>query len=189
MRIYLVRHGETLFNIKGIKQGWCDSPLTDKGIEQAIQRGKTLENIDFEQAYSSTSERAVDTLSYILGNRNIPRKQLKSLKEANFGTLEGESEEYIHKTLGLTHEDMPKYGGESIEEVENRMISTLNELSLKHSGNVLAVTHGGIMIQLMNKLFPEEFKNFIGHGHPMPNCCVLVLDVNNKEIQFIERII
>lgn len=48
MRAYIVRHGQTLFNVKKIIQGWCDSPLTKTGIQQAIEAGKKLENVDFE---------------------------------------------------------------------------------------------------------------------------------------------
>ena len=56
MKIYLVRHGQTLFNQQKKVQGWCDSPLTQEGIQQAIAVSKTLQSIPFEYAYSSTSE-------------------------------------------------------------------------------------------------------------------------------------
>ncbi len=50
MEIYLVRHGQTLFNQQKKVQGWCDSPLTQEGIQQAIAVSKTLQSISFECA-------------------------------------------------------------------------------------------------------------------------------------------
>ena len=47
MNLYVVRHGQTDWNIKGILQGSTDIPLNDTGIQQAEQLSKTLENIDF----------------------------------------------------------------------------------------------------------------------------------------------
>ena len=90
MKIYLVRHGQTLFNQQKKVQGWCDSPLTQEGIQQAIAVSKTLQSISFECAYSSTSERAMDTMHYILQDRSVPYAYVKGLKELNFGSLEGE---------------------------------------------------------------------------------------------------
>lgn len=67
--LYLVRHGETLFNKRRKIQGWCDSPLTPLGIQQAKEVKEKLEklNIQFDSFYCSTSERASDTLEIIIG--------------------------------------------------------------------------------------------------------------------------
>ena len=62
MRIYLARHGQTIYNTQRIAQGWADSPLTELGIEQAKQLGQYLKDIDFKVAFSSDLERALNTL-------------------------------------------------------------------------------------------------------------------------------
>ena len=85
LRFYFVRHGETLFNVQGLMQGWSDSPLTKEGIEVAKYLGKGLENVPFLAAYSSTSERAVDTGMLALGGRDLPLQLDKRLKEFNYG--------------------------------------------------------------------------------------------------------
>ena len=87
--LYLVRHGETLFNALHKIQGWCDSPLTKKGIQQAKQAKQWFEkqHICFDHAYSSTSERCCDTLEIIT---SLPYQRCKGLKENNYGLLEGE---------------------------------------------------------------------------------------------------
>ena len=82
-----MRHGETLFNVLHKIQGWCDSPLTSKGIQQALLAKKWFEEhqIHFDHAYSSTSERCCDTLELIT---SMPYQRCKGLKENNYGLLE-----------------------------------------------------------------------------------------------------
>ena len=65
--LYLMRHRESLFNIRRKIQGACDSPLTEKGIAQAQAARKLFEEkgITFDNAYSSSSERCCDTLELI----------------------------------------------------------------------------------------------------------------------------
>lgn len=62
MTFYVVRHGQTLFNVMGKVQGWCDTPLTDEGVRAAQSLGRGLAEVDFSAAYSSDSGRAVHTL-------------------------------------------------------------------------------------------------------------------------------
>lgn len=66
-KIYLMRHGETRLNVLGLNQGSWDSPLTELGIEQAKKAKQWFmdENIVFNFAFSSTKERASDTLEII----------------------------------------------------------------------------------------------------------------------------
>ena len=91
MKLYIVRHGETMFNVKRIVQGWCDSPLTARGREQAEACGRGLKDIPFDYAYCSTSERTLDTALGILKGRDLAVQPLKALKEMNFGEAEGDA--------------------------------------------------------------------------------------------------
>ena len=56
--LYLMRHGQTLFNLQHKIQGWCDAPLTPLGIKQAQMAKEYFTNITLDHAYASTSERA-----------------------------------------------------------------------------------------------------------------------------------
>ncbi|KLD58912.1 phosphoglycerate mutase [Lactiplantibacillus plantarum] len=89
--LYMMRHGETLFNRLKKIQGACDSPLTPKGIADAQRVGAYFQaqGITFDHAYSSTQERASDTLELVTKQ---PYERLKGIKEWNFGVFEGESE-------------------------------------------------------------------------------------------------
>ena len=51
-KLYLVRHGQTLFNELHMTQGWCDSPLTELGRKQAKEAGRSLRNVDFSAVYT-----------------------------------------------------------------------------------------------------------------------------------------
>lgn len=80
--LYLVRHGQTMFNRQKRIQGWCDSPLTDMGKRQADAVKDYFEKhvISFDHAYCSTGERCSDTLERIT---NMPYTRLKGLKDEN----------------------------------------------------------------------------------------------------------
>ena len=90
--LYLMRHGQTFFNQEGLVQGACDSPLTELGQNQARQAGAYLKErgIRFGQLYSSTQERASDTLELI--SRRTDYTRLKGIKEWNFGLFEAQPE-------------------------------------------------------------------------------------------------
>lgn len=64
--VYLVRHGQTWFNVFGKMQGWSDSPLTDKGIADAHRAAAMLSHITFTHAYCSDTMRARNTAETIL---------------------------------------------------------------------------------------------------------------------------
>lgn len=70
---YVVRHGQTLFNVMGKVQGWCDTPLTDEGMRGAQTLGRGLADVEFAAAFSSDSGRAVQTLDALLGARAAQR--------------------------------------------------------------------------------------------------------------------
>lgn len=87
MKVYIVRHGQTYFNVMGRVQGWCDSPLTKQGIQQAEHLASYFESIPLASGYHSGSERAADTLDLILKDREVPRKRDKRFKEVFFWGL------------------------------------------------------------------------------------------------------
>ena len=61
--LYMVRHGQTILNSYNRLQGWCDSPLTEKGTNDAHSAGKHLENIHFDAAYSSDTDARHENVS------------------------------------------------------------------------------------------------------------------------------
>ena len=184
--LYLMRHGQTLFNLRRKVQGACDSPLTQEGIRQAtLAKDYFKENgIEFDHAYSSTQERACDTLEIITDMEYV---RLKGLKEWNFGTFEGESEDLNPKNRkGGTYGDFfVQYNGEEDLEVQKRMNKTLTEIMNKEDHEtVLAVSHGGACFMFLRKW--ED----ISKREPIKftNCCILKFEFEDNEFKFIEVI-
>lgn len=182
MKFYCVRHGQTVFNTRKMYQGWCDSPLTEKGIEDAKAVGKGLENIPFVQGYSSTSERAVDTMDCILENRNVPKTHLKGLREAHFGELEGTVIDPNTQWEEIMKVGFQKYGGESIQEAVDRFQNTLKNIAKEsQEGNILIVSHGAILRYTAATIDLQKMENYSKNGHDMDNCCVMILDYTNDK--------
>ena len=183
-RLYLMRHGETLFNQLHKIQGWCDSPLTKKGIDQCLQvRHYFKENsIFFDHAYSSTSERACDSLELVC---DLPYVRLKGLKEVNYGELEGENEEKGCKDPQLCETYYLAFGGESTNTTRDRMVETLTKIMEKENHqSVLAVSHGGACFNFLRAVQDptDELKKGFG------NCTIFVYEYDNHCFKLIEVI-
>lgn len=163
--LYLMRHGQTLFNVRRKIQGACDSPLTELGIQQAGISSAYFDDIDLDHAYSSTAERACDTLE-IVTNELMPYQRLKGLKEMHFGTFEGESEDLNPKDKSTF---FVQYGGESGDQVKERMVRTCTEIMEQDDHQtVLAVSHAGACIHFLRAW--QDPHEVMKDG--ITNCCV-----------------
>lgn len=169
--LYLVRHGQTLFNLQGKIQGWCDSPLTELGKEQAQTAREYFQKkqIRFDKCFCSTSERTVDTLEIITGQ---PYCRLKGLKEWNFGRLEGERE-LVNPPLPF-RDFFVKYGGEDQEEFQKRTVQVCNEIISEAGQSFLVVTHGAFCARFRTAW--DDYSSAVyklGEGRQdIGNCCI-----------------
>lgn len=159
MKIYFVRHGQTVSNKKGTVTGHIDSPLNEKGIEQARQASMEIPS-NFKIIYSSDLIRCKQTTEIINQKLHLPVKYDSRLRERNFGSLSGKTWEEIGsdlKDLDTNQKyDYRPYGGESVEDLKKRLFDFIEEIShTKKSGEVLVVAHGGI-IRLLHKLKSGE---------------------------------
>lgn len=168
--LYLMRHGETMFNVQGRIQGWCDSPLTERGKQQALLAKAYFQEqqISFDHAYSSTSERCSDTLELIT---DMPYRRLKGLKELFHGELEGESERLNRITPQEAETFYLRFGGESSNALRDRMTQTLtNVMKQDDHRSVLAVSHRGACINFLRGIQDPEEE--LGKG--LGNCTIFV---------------
>lgn len=181
---YLMRHGQTLFNLRNKIQGACDSPLTEQGREQARIAGEYFKDINLIHAYCSTSERCSDTLEIII-NEGMPYERLKGLKEMNFGTFEGESEELNPKSPKGYETFFVEYGGESTDEVRDRMVKTCTEIMEKDNhDNVLVVSHGGSCYHFLRAWQDPAEELAKGFG----NCCIFKYEYEDKKFNLVDVI-
>ena len=105
MKLVLVRHGQSIWNLENKFTGWTDVALSDNGINEAINAGKLLKanHCTFDVAFTSVLKRANDTLYYILDElnlRNIPIYYSYKLNERHYGALQGLNKEETSKKYG-----------------------------------------------------------------------------------------
>ncbi len=186
---WYVRHGQTLFNVLGRMQGWCDSPLTGQGIRQAEEAGSLLSDVPLNAAFTSTSERCVDTARIVLNGRDIPLHFEKGLKEMHFGTFEGalienHQEEIDHRRFFTC--DWTDVGGEDLPALQERIRTTYHRIydSCQDGDNVLIVSHGAIFLHMMPVLFgisTQKYKNAVAiEDLPAPNGFAGVFTFNGE---------
>lgn len=103
VKLYLMRHGETIINKAGRVQGWCDGVLTEEGVKVAESVALGLRDIEFKAAYSSDLGRAIKTAEIVIkanrASKKLELKQLEELREACFGKYEGERETVMKKDM------------------------------------------------------------------------------------------
>lgn len=152
--LYLVRHGETIWNLEKRFQGQIDSPLTENGREQAQILGKFLQGMSFDVLITSDLGRAAETAQILNSFLNIPVFiEEPILRERNFGIFHGLNKEEAEKKypqeaalIWSTNADAAVPGGESKNQLMQRVQRFLDELPIRYVGKrILAVTHGGVV--------------------------------------------
>lgn len=120
--VYLVRHGETMFNQLNKVQGWSDSPLTVKGINDLKVTARNLSQVHFDKMYSSDLKRAIDTAHLIQDTNEVSvpskMKKLPAFREVFFGSFEGDD-------IDQTWEKVAVAGGMKPERNVDKIIETL----------------------------------------------------------------
>lgn len=181
MKYYLLRHGETLFNQKGITQGWCDSPLTEKGNMQAYLAGKGLHDIDFECAYVSDLGRTRETFEKFKEayQKDIPVSFHKELREMHFGSQEGEHFSKLSNAVSYD-KGFAIIGGETKEEVSKRVFSFLDDMRKNHQGNVLVISHGWAIRSALRAVDETKVENKLKlQENKTLNCSISIIDYSD----------
>lgn len=170
MKIYFIRHGETVWNTLRIFQGSSNSPLTETGREQAKRLGERLKNTEFTNFYSSPLGRTIETSELIIGDRDINIEFIDEFKEISVGRMEGVPRaEFEAQYPGQFHNffhnpkdyDPIPYDGETFPQLIERVERGLKKITDKHGKDdiVVVVTHGmtlkGIFKVLKNMSLEE----------------------------------
>ena len=185
LKLYIVRHGETEWNVIKRFQGQLNTPLTEKGMEKLRKTGKKLENVLFDEVYTSELGRTVASAKIILnenrGYRNKKRelKKLAELNEVYFGVWQGltyeevllkypeEGNNYFYDVKNYKAENVE---AEKLEDALERFLKGINKILDSHeSGNILVVTHGTVFEMFMNyvandSIFDIDERTLMGNG-------------------------
>ena len=188
MKFYIVRHGQTLFNIRKVLQGYCDSPLTPLGIEQGKKRAELLKDQPFDAAYSSSSERAMDTCQFIIEGRNIPMFISKAFKEMNFGDKEGIcAPEYFTPTSNVDYDTyFSQFGGETSKEVVDRFVNELKHIGQTTDYENVLVTAHGLCIRLVMYAIDLDKYNELTKGQYLENCAMCVVEYKDGDLHLVD---
>lgn len=140
--IYIVRHGQTDWNLKGLYQGQTDIELNKTGIKQARELKNELKDVHFDVVYSSPLKRALKTASIIYDGNIIVDERLK---ERGNGELEGTQKNV--SVIDFSDPNDTRFGVESLPLFRKRISDFFDDITMSFRGkNVLVVTHGGVSI-------------------------------------------
>ena len=160
-RVYLVRHGQTAWNVGEIFRGRADIPLDETGKKEVHLAGEALKDETIHGVYSSPLSRSMETAENIAKFHNIPVTPLDAIIDISYGEWEGRENQEVKQNYPelhrLWHREPHKIkfpGGESLDEVRSRILAGLEELLLRH-----------------------QDENFVLVAHRVPNkviCCALI---------------
>lgn len=188
MKIYLIRHGESLANIDSLFCGATDSPLSEKGILQAERVREKLKDVVFERAVTSDLSRAHDTAAIILGNAGKLEKE-KGFREMDFGLFEGLTYEAIkteHKeAYTLWSHDFQKNApplGESMSDLYERVSAAYDEVIKSHerasNDNILIVTHSGVIRSILSYVLHHSSEGY--WRYKVENCGINIIEYDDN---------
>jgi alpha-ribazole phosphatase len=158
VKLFLIRHGQTSWNVEGRYQGYHDIELNQVGIKQAKLAEKYLSRVEFANIYSSPLKRTLYTAETINGRRNLNIKVREDLKEMNFGKWEGmkfaDIDEKYHKDYHTWLEDPYNNrptGGENFKEITERTTTEVGRIVSENAdgSSVAVITHGGVILSLL----------------------------------------
>ena len=165
MILYIVRHGQTDYNIIRRIQGQSNSQLTSLGRQQAQCLAKRLQCMEFDALYTSDLDRTVETAKILRPNADfMPDKRLR---ERSFGQWQGliyldikqQYPELIRRYESYDPTFAPP-GGESWLQMRERAKSFIDDVAQRHENDnaVLAVSHGGLIKAIMAVVCDPELK-------------------------------
>lgn len=182
-RLYLLRHGQTEFNVKKLVQGRCDSPLTDLGRKQAGMAAAWLKAHDVapDKVVSSPLGRAMDTAQLVateLLGPDAAVEPCEGIIERCYGSFEEGPHDALPTDVWDPGEDLIPFGGEGSQALQERMVDTLtNIMDADGIETLLAVSHGSASRQFIKAAVPEDFEL----PTKLPNCAIMIFDFDEEK--------
>lgn len=191
--IYLIRHGQTDYNLKGIIQGSrVDTDLNQTGQEQAEKFFNAYAHIPFDKVYTSLLKRTHQSVARFL-QKNIPHEKYEGLNEISWGEQDGMATNlemrdyynYVSKEWASGNLDLKIGGGESPNQVAERQKPVINLiLSRSDEKNILICMHGRAMRILLCQLLEKSLSEMDNFEHS--NLCLYLLEYANGNIKILK---
>lgn len=162
--IYLIRHGQTEWNVQRRMQGRMDSPLTEEGILNAERLAPALPQMD--AIYCSPAGRAHRTAELVFGN--VPFQFEERLQEIDMGDWEGRLQAELdveapgdHRAFWEQPHRYHRSTGETYADVAERSIACFHEIAARHPNERIAVVSHTIVIRsILFSIEPREPADF-----------------------------
>ena len=178
MKLFLVRHGQTIANRDQFYASQSEVSLTEQGRQEALAIRPILAPFTFDRVYSSDLSRAVDTQRLALPDAVAETTPL--LREIDVGALTGKSfaeVRAIQEAASLSRRDFTPFGGEDMDMLCNRIRSFLSGLETEGVENVIAFTHGGTLAAMLRVVLGTDF-NY--EAFFSKNCAIHVYEYNGE---------
>ncbi len=186
VRIILIRHGETTWNIEGRYQGQEDTPLSPRGLEQGKLLAQGLKNVPLNVCISSPLQRSYQTCKFCADLHKLPVATDARLTEINHGDWEGVLAPDIAKAYPVEFEQwhtaphlvqMPGEGGETLDDVRRRVRAAFDEYARKYEGKtVLVAAHDAVNKAIICDLLGLGMEHF--WQIKQDNTCINVMEYN-----------
>ncbi|MGE5628335.1 MAG: histidine phosphatase family protein [Solirubrobacterales bacterium] len=194
MRIYIARHGQTVWNTEHRMQGWRDSELSEKGIADAKRLASRIQHIQFDSIISSPLGRALNTAQYVKGDKEKEIVIVDSFKEMNFGEWEGMYDSEVKEKYPVEHYNFWKkpelfkpLKGESFSELIARVDDGLKKLIEKNKDvneNILLVTHTCVIKSILSIIKAYKVEEFWNPPYIYATS-LTILEVDNNNMKTI----
>lgn len=176
--LYLVRHGQTEWNVQHRFQGHQDSPLTEQGVRQAEWLAESMKHVHLDAIFASTSRRASHTAEIIRAEREIPIFETDDFRELNLGIWEGQTQDQAKcdspeqfDNFWNDPEAFMVDGSEMFEQVRERAVRKLIELVQQYEGkSLMIVTHTVVVKLLMAHFENRALKDLWKLPYIHPTC-------------------
>ncbi len=195
MRIYLIRHSESVDDIENCYGGIADFDLTENGKNKVREHRKQIENCGIEKIYTSPYKRAYQTAEILNENIKADMKVIEEIRELNsYGVLSGVNREvakniFSHVFQKEEYKNIGYYfgktflGGEDIGEFDHRVKKAIYSIieDAKGLNTIAIVTHGGV--------HRSVFKNILDINRKIEeidDVAITILDYDNGEFNIIE---
>lgn len=195
MIIYMMRHGETDWNVQHLFQGRTDIPLNENGRKVAQWTRDGLKDVHFDVAFCSPLCRAKETAQIILEGRDVELIEDERIIEMGFGEYEATSMRQLDEKIKIFFEHPEAYvddkGVEPFEDVLARAKSFLDELisnSNYQDSTILVATHGAMIRGLVGAFKEKPVKDF-WEGGVHKNCGITIVEVQGGEKKILQEAI
>ena len=178
MRVYVVRHGESVNNLNKLWTGWNDVELSEKGREDAKRAGEIIKGVSFDRIYSSDLSRAMDTARIAVPGCEFETSEL--FREMNVGTLSGKHLDVItsEEKIAADRDGYGLYGGESTEDFSKRVRTAMAMLESAGFNDVAVFSHAGFL----RKFLDEVVGTYIPRQSVCcNNCTVAIFECENHK--------